>query len=96
MKQGKRSLIILGGLLVVYLLQQFGNLGRLGAQLAALPWWGYFVIAGIIFSAYQYFSISKDEQEVDEQWIEEQGKVYMKRIEKEREKRRQMKKTDAM
>ncbi|MED0971608.1 sporulation YhaL family protein [Bacillus paramycoides] len=54
-----------------------------------LPWWIYFVIIGIVLSGYMVLYTSKKEQEMDNEFIEKEGEVYMKRLEEEREKRNQ-------
>ncbi|PEM44920.1 sporulation YhaL family protein [Bacillus toyonensis] len=54
-----------------------------------LPWWVYLVIVGIVLSGYMVLYTSKKEQEMDNEFIEKEGEVYMKRLEDEREKRNQ-------
>ncbi|MGD6891451.1 sporulation YhaL family protein [Bacillus sp. MYb209] len=54
-----------------------------------LPWWVYLVIIGIVLSGYMVLYTSKKEQEMDNEFIEKEGEVYMKRLEEEREKRNQ-------
>ncbi|CAM4250575.1 MULTISPECIES: sporulation YhaL family protein [Bacillus] len=54
-----------------------------------LPWWVYLVIVGIVLSGYMVLYTSRKEQEMDNEFIEKEGEVYMKRLEEEREKRNQ-------
>ena len=54
-----------------------------------LPWWVYLVIVGIVLSGYMVLYTSKKEQEMDNEFIEKEGEVYMKRLAEEREKRHQ-------
>ncbi|MBD1380719.1 sporulation YhaL family protein [Metabacillus arenae] len=54
-----------------------------------LPWWVYLCIIGIIYSGYKVFTISKEEKTVDESFIEKEGQVFIERMEKERERRKQ-------
>ncbi|CAI8769383.1 MULTISPECIES: sporulation YhaL family protein [Bacillus] len=54
-----------------------------------LPWWIYLVIIGIVVSGYMVLYTSKKEQEMDNEFIEKEGEVYMKRLEEERERRNQ-------
>ncbi|PDY44252.1 sporulation YhaL family protein [Bacillus pseudomycoides] len=54
-----------------------------------LPWWIYLVIVGIVVSGYMVLYTSKKEQEMDNEFIEKEGEVYMKRLEEERERRNQ-------
>jgi len=57
--------------------------------LETLPWWVYLVIVGIVLSGYMVLYTSKKEQDMDNEFIEKEGEVYMKRLEEEREKRNQ-------
>ncbi|MEI4801660.1 sporulation YhaL family protein [Bacillus sp. NPDC077411] len=52
-----------------------------------LPWWIYLVIIGIVVSGYMVLYTSKKEQEIDNEFIEKEGEVYMKRLAEERERR---------
>lgn len=54
-----------------------------------LPWWVYVVIVGIIVSGYMVLYTSKKEQDIDQEFIEREGNVYMQRIKEERERRTQ-------
>ncbi|CAM4082993.1 sporulation YhaL family protein [Bacillus manliponensis] len=56
-----------------------------------LPWWIYLVIIGIIISGYMVLYTSKQEQEIDNEFIEKEGEVYMKRLQEEKERRQQEK-----
>jgi len=47
------------------------------------------VIVGIVLSGYMVLYTSKKEQDMDNEFIEKEGEVYMKRLEEEREKRNQ-------
>lgn len=58
------------------------------ASFGNLPWWMYFVLAGILFSGYRFLVLTKEEYEQEMEWIEEEGNVYMRRIEAEREKKK--------
>ncbi|MFP3122195.1 MULTISPECIES: sporulation YhaL family protein [Bacillaceae] len=54
-----------------------------------LPWWVYVVIVGIIVSGYMVLYTSKKEQDLDQEFIEREGNMYMQRIKEERERRAQ-------
>ena len=54
-----------------------------------LPWWVYVVIIGIIVSGYMVLYTSKKEQDIDQEFIEREGNMYMQRIKEERERRAQ-------
>ncbi|MCP3741609.1 sporulation YhaL family protein [Rossellomorea sp. BNER] len=53
-----------------------------------LPIWMYFIVAGIFVSAFMTLRTAKEERETENEWIEKEGEVYIKRIEDERERRR--------
>ncbi|KKB36807.1 hypothetical protein QY97_00769 [Bacillus thermotolerans] len=56
-----------------------------------LPVWVYVVVAGIILSAIMAVKTSRDEKKVDEEFIEKEGQVYIKRMEREREEKARQK-----
>lgn len=62
-----------------------------GMGVEFLPWWIYLVIIGIIISGYMVLYTSKQEQEIDNEFIEKEGEVYMKRLQEEKERRQQEK-----
>ncbi|WP_233713263.1 sporulation YhaL family protein [Lederbergia citri] len=53
----------------------------------SLPIWIYFVILGIFTSAFMAIKTAKEDKEMETEWIEKEGKVYMDRMEKEKERR---------
>ncbi|NSL51994.1 sporulation YhaL family protein [Calidifontibacillus erzurumensis] len=57
----------------------------------SLPLWVYFVIAGIIFSAFMLIKTAKEERDIDMEFIEKEGEIYIKRMEAERERRKKAK-----
>lgn len=58
-------------------------------QLFTLPWWIYLVLAGIVFSAYMMIKTAKEDQEVDMEYIEKEGEIYIQRMEEERARRKE-------
>ncbi|GLY11248.1 sporulation YhaL family protein [Bacillus badius] len=50
-----------------------------------IPLWVYAVVAGIFFSAFMTIKTSRADKKVDEAFIEQEGQVYIQRMEKERE-----------
>jgi hypothetical protein len=54
-----------------------------------LPIWMYFIVAGIFVSAYMAMRSAKEDRDVENEWIEQEGEVYIRRMEDEKEKRRQ-------
>ncbi|MGR3763428.1 sporulation YhaL family protein [Rossellomorea sp. NS-SX7] len=54
-----------------------------------LPIWMYFVVAGIFASAFMTIKSAKEEKQLEDEWIEKEGAVYISRMEEEKERRRQ-------
>ncbi|MGM9988911.1 MAG: sporulation YhaL family protein [Bacillaceae bacterium] len=52
-----------------------------------LPWWVYFVIFGIVLSGFMVLYTAKQEQDEEQEYIEQEGEVYMSRIKEERNRR---------
>jgi len=86
-KKTKRSLYLIGFLIVLYILQQAGVLGAMLSYIGGLPFWVVLVMAGILISFWQFMRHSDDEEEEDEKWIEEQGQVFIRRMQEEKERR---------
>lgn len=87
--KSRATLYWIGLALILFSLKITGYLVPLLSRLKESPWWIYFILAGVLFSGLKYFSISKAEEEIDQKWVEAQGKVYIDRIEKERESRKE-------
>lgn len=56
-------------------------------MIAGIPWWVFLLILFIFFSGYMAFRAMKAEKELERQFIENEGKIYMERIEKARKMR---------
>ncbi len=54
-----------------------------------IPIWIYFVVAGIIISAYMVVRTGREERMIENEIIEREGEIYMERLEKEREEKQQ-------
>lgn len=87
MNRKQWSLTLIGLLIFMYILQQVGALDGLISTIGAMPLWLVAVLAGILFSGWQFLKATNEEEEVDQKWIEEQGEVYIKRMEEEKSKR---------
>ncbi|HSH51094.1 MAG TPA: sporulation YhaL family protein [Bacteroidales bacterium] len=48
-----------------------------------LPLWIYVVMFGIIFSAFMVIKTAKDEQEIEEKFIEKEGEAFLEQVRKE-------------
>ncbi|KHF42053.1 hypothetical protein LQ50_01850 [Halalkalibacter okhensis] len=59
-----------------------------GAVLLSSPWWVYFVLAGILLSGYLSIKYSLEDKRTEQEWIENEGNIYMQRLEEERERRK--------
>lgn len=54
---------------------------------ASIPWWVYLMIGFIFFSGYMAFRAMKAEYELEQQFIEKEGEIYLERMKKERKRR---------
>lgn len=54
-----------------------------------IPVWVYFVVAGILMSAIMTIKTGRDDRKLEQEMIEREGKIYMERLEKEKELRKQ-------
>ncbi len=53
-----------------------------------LPIWLYVVVAGIFVSAFMAIKTAREDREFEQEWIEKEGKVYIERMEEEKERRK--------
>jgi hypothetical protein len=56
----------------------------------SLPIWVYFVIAGVLISAFMAIKTAREDRDDEMEWIEKEGEVYMNRLEEEKERRKQV------
>jgi Sporulation protein YhaL len=56
--------------------------------MVTIPIWAYFAAAGIFISAYMALKTGKEERKLENESIELEGRVYMERIQKEKDARR--------
>ncbi|MFS0671920.1 sporulation YhaL family protein [Ornithinibacillus sp. 179-J 7C1 HS] len=56
-------------------------------MILGMPWWVFMVILFIFFSGYMSFRAMRAEKELERQYIEREGQVYIRRMEEEREQR---------
>ncbi|HET7578718.1 MAG TPA: sporulation YhaL family protein [Bacillales bacterium] len=57
------------------------------AFLASVPWFVYLIVAAILYSGYKFVTLSKDDYKADQEWIEQEGNVFIRRMEQERDRR---------
>ncbi|WP_010630510.1 sporulation YhaL family protein [Sporolactobacillus vineae] len=96
MKQAKRALYAIALLFLLFMMQQLGLIEPVITKLLGIAWWVYLVIAGILFSGYKAFTLSKQDKEIDDEWNEEQGNIFIRRMRDEKERRRNKKHPGAM
>ncbi len=58
-----------------------------------VPFWMYLVVMGIVFSAFMVYKTGKEEKRIEDEIIEREGLVYMKRLEQEREEKKSVEKS---
>nr|WP_090925866.1 sporulation YhaL family protein [Salibacterium qingdaonense] len=56
--------------------------------MTAAPSWVLLSGLGIVFSGFMWWKTSRSEKEEDDRWIEQEGRVFIRRMEEEREKKR--------
>ncbi|CAM4062176.1 sporulation YhaL family protein [Lederbergia lenta] len=56
----------------------------------SLPIWIYLVISGVFVSAFMAIKTAKEDRAIETEWIEKEGQVYVERMEKEKERRKQL------
>nr|WP_164670409.1 sporulation YhaL family protein [Virgibacillus doumboii] len=55
--------------------------------MAGVPWWVFMMIIFIFLSGYMAFRAMRAERRLEQEFIEKEGKVYIERMEEERQKR---------
>ncbi|WLD94070.1 sporulation YhaL family protein [Alkalihalobacillus sp. AL-G] len=85
----RRLYVVATVVLFFVLLQWTGVYGEVAPILTAVPWWVFFVIAAIGYCAYRVWYHSMEDRKLDHVHIEEEGKVYMNRLEEEKKRRKQ-------
>jgi Na+/glutamate symporter len=58
-----------------------------------IPIWVYAVVVGIVISALMAIKTGREERQLELENIEREGEIYMDRLEKEKEQRKEMKAT---
>lgn len=55
-----------------------------------IPWWILIVIGLIFFSGYMAFRAMIAERKLEQEYIEQEGKVFLERIEEDRKRRNKL------
>ncbi|AGK52545.1 hypothetical protein B1NLA3E_03845 [Bacillus sp. 1NLA3E] len=58
-------------------------------KIMTIPFWVYFVVAGILMSAFMAIKTGKEERIMEQENIQREGEIFMERLEKEKEERKQ-------
>jgi hypothetical protein len=58
-----------------------------------IPIWIYAVVVGIVISALMAIKTGREERELEMETIEQEGEIYIKRLEREKESREEIKAT---
>ncbi|MED1864680.1 sporulation YhaL family protein [Fictibacillus nanhaiensis] len=67
-------------LIAAFVLKEYS--AGVGNFFTMTPWWMYFVLCGIIYSGYRIVTLFQEDREIEQRVIEEEGRVYMERIER--------------
>ncbi|CDQ40722.1 MULTISPECIES: sporulation YhaL family protein [Virgibacillus] len=62
-------------------------------MILGVPWWVFVMIILIFLSGFMAFRGMLAEKKIEQQFIEKEGEVYMKRIQEEQKKKAQRKQT---
>ncbi|AXF57717.1 hypothetical protein DT065_18240 [Salicibibacter kimchii] len=83
----ERSKRMLLTLVIIFLglavLQRFTS----NAAITTIPWWVTVVILAAIVSGYMWIRTSLEDRKAEAEWIEQEGRVYIRRMEHERQQR---------
>ncbi|MGZ4161474.1 MAG: sporulation YhaL family protein [Neobacillus sp.] len=58
-----------------------------------IPIWVYAVVVGIVISALMAIKTGREERQLEMEHIEQEGEIYIKRLEREKERREEEKAT---
>ncbi|MFG6496722.1 sporulation YhaL family protein [Fictibacillus sp. UD] len=67
-------------LIAAFVLKEYS--AGVGGFFTMTPWWMYFVLCGIIYSGYRIVTLFQEDREIEQRVIEEEGRVYMERIQR--------------
>ncbi|WP_416730660.1 sporulation YhaL family protein [Fictibacillus sp. JL2B1089] len=80
MMKGYAALFFGAILIAAFVLKEYS--AGVGNFFTMTPWWMYFVLCGIIYSGYRIVTLFQEDREIEQRVIEEEGRVYMERIER--------------
>lgn len=73
-------------LLVLFLFRVIYLTTPILEMIVTSPWWVHLIMIGIIVSGYLSYKFAKEDREIEERWIEQEGENFMEPIRKRREK----------
>ncbi len=88
MKDTKKGHAIILGILAITVLLVSMRETVLVSTLLNAPFWVHVVIVGIVLSGYFAIKTTIEEKKVENEWIEQEGQVYIDRINEAREKKK--------
>jgi hypothetical protein len=62
-------------------------------MIMTIPIWIYAVVVGIVISALMAIKTGREERKLELESIEQEGEIYIKRLEREKEQREELKAT---
>jgi len=69
------------------------DMPKKGMKKLSLPIWIYLVVVGVFVSAFMAIKTAREEREIEKEWIEKEGEIFIERMEEEKERRGLMKET---
>lgn len=87
MKRTQKNKQVALFLLVILAVSFIVTQTAIGAFLLSSPWWIYFVLVGIGLSGYMTVKYFLEDRRYENEWIESEGNVYIRRMEEEKERR---------
>lgn len=78
------------GLLLLFIVRFLYLVTPVATKLQTTPWWIYIVVGGIVLSGFLSFKYAREDREVEQRWIEQEGEVFMEPIRKRRSDKQMM------
>jgi hypothetical protein len=76
---------LIGGLFFLFILRVLYLVTPLWVKIQTSPWWVYALMGGILLSGYLSYKYSKEERDLEQNWIEQEGEAFMEPIRKRRQ-----------
>ncbi|WP_245805794.1 sporulation YhaL family protein [Bacillus alkalicellulosilyticus] len=82
----KKGLVL--GVLALLVLIYMARGVTMPVLLGAGPLWVYIAVLGIIYSGFMMVKYTLEDKDIDKEFIEKEGEIYMERIETERQRKK--------